>query len=122
MDYTIIIVFIVALALSVGFLLLVFSLVPAINQLKSFLADLEKTSVEARELTVRLKILSEKIDEDVEKIHGVLEKSKETIDSVSGAVKMINKNVFKKYAGLFALLPAMKFGWNIVRKIKGGRK
>jgi uncharacterized protein YoxC len=121
MDLTIIIIFIVALVLSVGFLLVVFSVVPAINQFKALLIDLEKTSTEARELTIRLKILSEKIDEDVEKVNELIDTSKETFSAVSKSVKMINASIFKKYSGLIALIPAIKFGWNIVRKIKGGK-
>ena len=98
-----------------------FSLVPAINQFKALLIDLEKTSTEARELTVRLKILSEKIDEDVDKVTELIDSSKETFSTVSRSVKMINTSIFKKYSGLIALLPAIKFGWNLVRKIKGGK-
>jgi len=102
MDLTILIIFIVALVLSVGFLLVVFSLVPAINQFKSLMADLERTSTEARELTIRLKVLSEKIDEDVEKVNELLDSSKETFNIVSNSVKMINTSILKKYSGLIA--------------------
>ena len=47
-------ILVVAIIISVGFLLLVFSLVPAINELKYLLSDLQKTSVEARELVLNL--------------------------------------------------------------------
>jgi predicted PurR-regulated permease PerM len=119
---TTVIVFIVALILSVGFLMLVLSLVPAINQLKSLLTDLEKTSVEARNLTIQLKAVSEKVDKDVEKFDAILDASKETMETVSSSVKLINKSVIKKSAGFLAFLPAIKFGWDLVKKIKGGKK
>ena len=124
MDSTVtIIIFIVALILSVGFLMLVLTLVPAINQLKSLLVDLEKTSGEFRDLTIKMKAVSEKVDQDVEKVDAILDSSKETVDIVSRAMKLINKNVLKKSAGFLALIPAIKFGWNLVRKYKhkGGK-
>ncbi len=64
-SVTIVIIFIVALIFSVGFLMVVISLVPTLNQLKSLLADLEKTSYEARELTKKLQDVSEKVDDDL---------------------------------------------------------
>lgn len=119
---TTVIIFIVALILSVGFLMLVLSLVPAINQLKALLVDLEKTSVEARNLTIQLKAVSEKVDKDVDKFDAILDASKDTVEAVSNSVKLINKSVIKKSAGLLAFLPAIKFGWDLVKKIKGGKK
>lgn len=121
----IVIAFIVALLVSlvsIAFLILVFTLVPAINQLKSVLTDLGKTSNEFRDLTIRLKALSEKVDRDVDKFDAVLDASKETVETVSSTVKFIDKNVLKKSAGLLAFLPAIKFGWDLVKKYKGGKK
>lgn len=119
---TTVIIFIVALILSVGFLMLVLTLVPAINQLKSLLVDLEKTSREARDLTAKIKVISEKVDKDVEKVDALLDASKETVEVVSNSLKFIDKNVLKKSAGLLAFIPAIKFGWNLVKKFKGGKK
>jgi predicted PurR-regulated permease PerM len=120
---TMIIIFIVALILSVGFLMLVLTLVPAINQLKSLLVDLEKTSREVRDLTAKIKVVSEKVDKDVEKVDAILDASKETVEVVSNSLKFINKNVLKKSAGFLAFIPAIKFGWNLVKKFKykGGK-
>lgn len=117
-----VIVFIAALIGSIALLIIAITLVPAINQLRSVLTDLEKSSNEFRELTIRLKILSEKVDRDVDKFDAVLDASKETVETVSSSVKYINKNVLKKSAGLLAFLPAIKFGWDLVKKIKGGKK
>jgi predicted PurR-regulated permease PerM len=118
----VVIVFVAALLFSVGFLVLVLTLVPAINQLKSLLADLERTSSQFRDLTIRLKILSEKVDQDLDKVDAVLDSSKETVEVVSDSLKYININILKKSAGLLAFIPAIKFGWNLVKKIKGGKK
>ncbi|MCP5103435.1 MAG: DUF948 domain-containing protein [bacterium] len=123
MDSTItVIIFIVALIFSVGFLMLVLSLVPAINQLKTLLTDMEKSSREFRDLTVKLQTLSEKVDRDVEKVDAILESSKETVEVVSDSLKFVNKNVLKKSAGLLAFVPAIKLGWDLVKKFKGGKK
>ena len=53
-----IVVFVVALVFSLGFLLLVLTLVPAIQQFKSLLLDMEKTSLEVRDLARELKRVS----------------------------------------------------------------
>ena len=114
----IIIIFIVALLISVGFLILVLTLVPAINQLRSLLFDLEKTSLEVRDLTFRLKGISEKVDEDIDKVDLLLNSSKKTIDVVSKSANLINKNILRKSAGIFTLFSALKFGWNFAKKFK----
>lgn len=116
------IVFVVALLFSVGFLLLVLTLVPAINQLKSLLTDLEKTSSEVRSLTVKWREVSTRIDQDVEKFDAILESSKEAVDTVKDSLKFVNKKFLKQTAGIVALIPAMKMGWNFVKKLKGGKK
>lgn len=118
----VVIVFIAALIFSVGFLVLVLTLVPAINQFKSLLTDLERTSSQFRDLAIRLKILSEKVDKDLEKVDAVLDSSKETVEVVTDSLKYININILKRSAGLLAFIPAIKFGWNLVKKIKGGKK
>lgn len=116
-----IILFVVALLFSVGFLLLIISLIPAINQFRSFMTDMEKTSTEVRDLTAKLKIISEKVDNDLEKIDIVIDRSKDTLEAVSRSVSAINKNVVKHSAGILTLLPALKFVWGMVRKNKGGK-
>ncbi len=105
-----------------GILILMIFSIPVIMRLRSLLADLEKTSTEARELVSRLKSLSEKVEKDVERVDAVLDASKDTIQAVSGAVKKIDKSVFAKSAGFFALIPAIKLGWDLVKKIKGGKQ
>lgn len=123
MDSTLlVIIIIVAIILSVGFLLLIFSLVPAINELKFLLRDLQKTSTEARDLAHRLIDMSEKIDQDIEKVDAILDTSKETFETASKSLKFINNNLIKHSAGILTLLPAMKFGWSMVKKMKGGKK
>ncbi len=120
-SVTIVIIFIVALIFSVGFLLVVISLVPALNQLKSLLADLEKTSYEARKLTIKLQDVSEKVDDDLAKINSIIETTKESVGSVSNSLKFLNKNLLKQSAGFLAFIPALKLGWKFVKKRKGGK-
>lgn len=123
MDSTLlVIIIVVAIILSVGFLLLVFSLVPAINELKFLLRDLQKTSSEARDLVNRLNVISQKVNQDIEKVDAILDTSKETFESASKSLKFFNKNILKHSAGIFTLLPAVKFGWSMVKKMKGGKK
>ena len=120
MDQSVIwiIIFILALILSVGFLMLVITLVPAINQLKSLLIDLEKTSSEARDLAAQLKSVSGKVDNDIEKFDHILDSTKETMGTVKESLKFINKNVLKQTAGVVGVISAIRFGWNFVKKLK----
>ncbi len=120
-SVTIVIIFIVALIFSVGFLLVVISLVPTLNQLKSLLADLEKTSYEARELTKKLQDVSEKVDDDLEKINSIVDTAKESVGTVSNSIKYLNKNLIKQGAGVLAFIPAVKLGWKFMKKRKGGK-
>ena len=117
-----IIVFVVALVFSLGFLLLVMTLVPAIQQLKSLLADMEKTSLEVRDLAREMKRVAAMAEERLEKVDVVLNQSKRTVEDAGEALHFINQNVLRRSAGLLAFLPAIKMGWNLVKKIKGGRK
>ncbi len=121
-SVTIVIIFIVALIFSVGFLLVVISLVPALNQLKSLLADLEKTSYEARKLTIKLQDVSEKVDDDLAKINSIINTTRESVGSVSNSLKFLNKNLLKQSAGFLAFIPALKLGWKFMKKRKGGKK
>jgi predicted PurR-regulated permease PerM len=114
----VVIIFVVALILSVGFLMLVLTLVPAINQLKSLLKDLEKTSAEARDLALKLKSVSGKVEKDIEKFDLVLDYTKETMGTVKESLKFINRSVLKQTAGVFGLVSAIRVGWNLIKKFK----
>ncbi|HDP94413.1 MAG TPA: hypothetical protein ENN40_03525 [Candidatus Aminicenantes bacterium] len=118
---TTIVVFIVALLVSVGFLLLVLTLVPAINQLRLLMADLAKTSEEARDLTIKLQGVVERVDGEAEKVGEIIESSKKSLHVITRALNLVNRNVLRKSAGVMAFIPAIRFGWNMVRKTKGGR-
>ena len=116
-----IIVFVAALVFSLGFLLLVLTLIPAIQQFKSMLLDLEKTSVEVRDLTWELKRVSAMAEDRLEKVDLVLAQSSRTVENAGDALQFISQNVFRRSAGLLAFLPAIKIGWNLIEKIKGGK-
>jgi uncharacterized protein YoxC len=116
-----IIVFVVALVFSLSFLLLVLTLIPAIQQFKSMMLDLEKTSIEVRDLARELKRVSVMAEDRLEKVDIVLEQSKRTVENVGDALHFVSQNVFRRSAGLLAILPAIKIGWNLIRKIKGGK-
>ena len=117
-----IIVFVVALVFSLGFLLVVFALIPAIQQLKSTLLDLEKTSSEMRDLARELKRVSVMAEERLEKVDHILAQSSRTVETAGDALQFISQNVLRRSAGLLAFLPAIKIGWNLIRRIKGGNK
>lgn len=116
-----IIIFVLALVVSLGFLLLVITLVPAIQQFKSLMIDLEKTSIEARDLAREAKRLVAVTEDRLDKVDAVLSQSRRTVENVGDTLSFINHNVFRRSAGLLAFLPAVKMGWNLVKKIKGGK-
>ena len=88
--------------------------------MKSLLADMEKTSFEVRELSREFRKLSSSVEEKLDKMDVVLDASKETVESAGDTLHFINQNVLKRSVGLFALIPAIRFGWKIVKKIRGG--
>jgi predicted PurR-regulated permease PerM len=116
-----IIVFAAALVFSLGFLLLVITLVPAIQQFKSLMVDMEKTSLEVRDLAREAKRLSSMAEDRLEKVDMVLTQSKRTVENAGDALQFISQNVLRRSVGLLAFLPAIKMGWNLVKKIKGGK-
>ena len=118
----IVVIFVVALVLATGFLVLVLTLVPAINQLKSLLLDLERTSAEIRDMSRELKKMSSAVEERLEKVDLVLDSSRETVQGISTAFRFVNQNILKRAGGMLAFLPAIRLGWNLVKKIKGGKK
>ncbi len=117
----VIVVFVVALVVSLGFLVLVVSLVPAIQQLRITLLDLERTSGEVRDLSRELKRLSAMAAARMEQADGVLASSKRTVETVGESLHFINQNLLRRSAGLLAFLPAIRLGWNLVKRLKGGK-
>jgi len=116
-----IVLFIAAVLITSGFLVLLFTIIPAINQLRFLMKDLEKTSEEVRELTINLNELTYKISDKTESVGEILESSKKTLKIVSNTLGFVNKNILKKSSSLIALIPAIKFGWNLINKNKGGK-
>jgi predicted PurR-regulated permease PerM len=116
-----IIIFVVALVFSLGFLLLVITLVPAIQQFKSLLVDLEKTSLEVRDLAREARKLGGMAEERLEKVDSILSRSKHAVESAGDTLHFLNHNLLRRSAGLLAFVPAVKMGWNLIKKIKGGR-
>ncbi len=116
-----IVLFIAAVVITAGFLVLLLTIIPAINQLRFLMKDLEKTSEEVRELTINLNELTYKISDKTESVGEILESSKKTLRIVSNSLGFINKNILKKSSSFIALIPAIKFGWNLINKHKGGK-
>jgi len=116
-----IIIFVVALVFSLGFLLLVITLVPAIQQFKSLMVDMEKTSLEVRDLAREAKRLSGIAEDRLEKVDMVLSQSRRAVEHAGDTLHFINHNLLRRSAGLLAFLPAVRMGWNLIKKIKGGK-
>ncbi len=116
-DATKIIIFIVALLISAGFLALIIVLVPAIREMKALFIDLRKTSAEVRELTVEMKKISANVEGKLDGIDGMLSNSQKIVSNVSKAYSLLNNSVLKN-AEWLALIPAILMGWKAVSKMK----
>jgi hypothetical protein len=112
-----IIIFIVALLIAVGFLVLVLTLVPAINHLRMLFIELEKTSVEVRELTYELRKISANVGGKIEHMDGMISTVRKIVKTTGEITQFINANILKK-AGILALFPAIKWGMNYISKRK----
>lgn len=122
MSITVIILLFLAVAATTGFAVLVIALVPAIHQLRLLMADLEKTSTEVRDLARELKRVSQHVEEELQEIDVVIEHSREAAGHISQTFHFINENLLKRAVGVLSFLPALKIGWNLVKRIKGGNK
>ncbi len=117
-----VIIFIVALLFSAGFLALVIVLVPAIRELKTLFIDLQKTSTEARELVEEMNKISANVEGKLEGIDGMIANSQKIAANVGRAYSMLNNSVLKdtvlKNIEWLAMIPAVLLGWKAVSKIK----
>ena len=112
-----IIIFIVALLLSAGFLMLVIVIIPTIRELKELLIDLQKTSTEVRELAEEMKKISTDVEGKLVGFNDMLSNSQKIATNVGSAFKMLNNTVFKN-AEWLALIPALLWGWKKAANFK----
>lgn len=111
------IIFIVALVFCTGFLVLIIVLVPALRELKNLFVELQKTSMEVRELVEEARKISANVEGKLEGFDGIMANSQKIVSNVSTAVGNMNFK-FLKYADWLALVPAIVWGANRVRKLK----
>jgi len=112
-----IVIYIVAILISSGFLTLVIVLVPAIRELKDLLADLQKTSTEVRGLVEEIQKISSDVEGKLTGFNSMLSSSQKIATNVSGALRLLNTAAFRNLEWL-ALIPAVLWGWKAVSKIK----
>lgn len=116
----VVILFICIVIFVSGFLMLVVTLIPAIQQFKALMVDLEKTSTEVRHMAISMRSVSGKVDQDLERLDILLESTTDTVDTVRDSLKFVNMRILKQSAGFLAIIPAIKFGWKLIKKFKGG--
>ena len=111
------IIFIVALVFCTGFLVLIIVLVPALRELKNLFVELQKTSLEVRELVEEARKISANVEGKLEGFDGIVANSQKIVSNVSAALGNMNLK-FMKYAEWLALVPAIVWGVNKVKKLK----
>lgn len=121
MTGTTIILIICATVITLGFILLVAYLLPVLLKLRDLMAEAQSTAAEIRHLAVSLQATSAHVNEDLERVDALLDRSQETMAVVSKAARQVKGIMNKNTYGLLALLPAIRLGWKLVKKIKGGR-
>jgi hypothetical protein len=112
-----VIIFIVALLISSGFLALVIVLVPTIKELKALFIDLQKTSTEVREIAGEMKKISANVEGKLDGIDSVLSNSQKIVSNFGRAYSVLNSPALKN-AEWLALIPAIIMGWKAVSKMK----
>ncbi len=117
-----VILFIVALLFSAGFLALIITLIPALRELKNLFVDLQKTSAEARELMIEARKISENVEGKLEGIDGLMVNARKLTSSVGKATALLNNPAVKQFEWLIALIPAVLLGWKAVGMMRGRNK
>ncbi len=117
-----IIIVIVAIFISSGFLAIVIVLVPAIRELRALLVDMRKTSEEVRDLASEAKKISVNIENKLEGIDGIIANSKRISSIVGKAASRMENPAFKHLEWVAALVPALILGWKAVSGARGGKK
>lgn len=121
MTATTIILLICAVLVTFGFILLVAFLLPVLLKFRDLLVEVQSTTHEIRHLAVSLQNTNERVSEDLERVDELLAASRHTVATVNSVVQTVSRALTRHSAGLFALLPAIKIGWSLVKRIKGGR-
>jgi hypothetical protein len=117
-----VIIFIVAVLISAGFLALVIVLVPAIRELTKLFVDLQKTSEEARELVIEARKISQNVEGKLEGVDSIITNAQKISSSVGKAATLLNNPLIKQFEWLAALIPAILLGWKAVSKMRGKNK
>jgi len=112
-----VIIYVVSLLVTAGFLALVMVLVPALRELKALFIDLQKTSAEVRDLTVEMKKISANVEGKLDGIDAMLANSRKIATNVGRAYSLLNDSVLKN-AEWLALIPAILMGWKVASKMK----
>jgi len=117
-----VIIFIVALLFSAGFLALIITLIPALRELKNLFVDLQKTSAEARELVIEARKISENVEGKLEGIDGLMANAQKLTSSFGKATALLNNPAIKQFQWLIALIPAVLLGWKAVGMMRERNK
>jgi len=110
-----------AVAATLAFILLAAYLLPVFLKLRDLMVELQSTATEVRHLAISLQKTSERVNDDLERVDELLNTSRDAVVTVSNTVKKVNGLFVAQSAGLFALLPAIRLGWKLIKKLKGGR-
>ncbi len=110
-----------AVAITLAFVLLVAYLLPVLLKMRDLMAEVQFAAAEVRHLAISLQKTNERVNVDLERVDELLDSSRQTVATVSQVARQVNGVLMNHSAGFLALLPAIRLGWKLVKKIKGGR-
>ncbi len=102
----------------IGFIVLIFSIIPLIHSLTRASKETEETIKEMRETIRKVDITIDRINKQLDSVDDITIGLLETLNATTKTLKTVNKKVLTPSLGLLSMIPAIKFGWDFISKHK----
>ena len=113
--------FVLALLICLATFLLVLNILPVLQQMRLLMSDLEETSREVRKLAIRVELLSEKLERDLDQASDLLHEAGAGVHHLSQGIQRVGGLWKNTSSGWLAFLPALRLGWTMMKHFRGGR-
>jgi len=113
--------FVIALLICLATFLLVLNILPVLQQMRLLMRDLEETSREVRKLAIRVDLLSEKLERDLDQASEILSDAGAGVRNLSQGIQRVGGLFKNPSTGWLAFLPAIRLGWTMMKHFRGGR-
>jgi len=107
------------LAISIAFVVATVFLILFLVQIRRTAREGERTLIELRELAEGLKGIQHKVDARIDDVGDILDSSKKTLASISGATLFLTSKVIRPASKYWLFLyPLIHLGWRQLKKKK----